>query len=284
MKLNLKEITVCAVDSINPSLAIRAINECLKDISFGDAILFSDADVDTKQIQQIKIKKIESKNEYSKFLLKEIAQHISTSHALIVQWDGYVVDPQSWQVNFLNYDYIGAEWFWHKDGMNVGNGGFSLRSKKLLDALCSDEFPFIENVNEDEQICRIYREKLVNNFNIKFAPTEIANEFAYERSTPKKSTFGFHGIFNMWRHLDDKEVIDLVNQLHSSTISSIEYYELVVTYYSMNKFAITKALYSNLRKYYTIEEIAKKFINVVNDLEQCKNLIINCEILISQKY
>ena len=36
---------------------------------------------------------------------------------------------------FSHCDYIGAQWFWHNDGMRVGNGGFSLRSRKLLTAL-----------------------------------------------------------------------------------------------------------------------------------------------------
>lgn len=283
MKPNLKEITVCAVDSINPGLASRAINECLKSSSFADAILFSDANIDTPKIRQIKIEKIGSKNAYSKFLLKDISKHINTPYVLIVQWDGYVIDSQSWRVNFLNYDYIGAEWYWHKDGMNVGNGGFSLRSKRLLDALSIDEFPFIEDINEDEQICRIYRKKLENDFGIKFAPVEVANEFAYERSTPQQSTFGFHGLFNMWRHISDNEMIELANQLHPSSLSSREYYELIAKYYSLQKFLITKILYAKLKQHHKTEDIIERFLSVLGNIEVCRDLIINCEVLISQK-
>ena len=54
---------------------------------------------------------------------------------LLIQWDGYVVNPEAWDPAFLGCDYLGAKWYWHDDGMRVGNGGFSLRSRRLLDAL-----------------------------------------------------------------------------------------------------------------------------------------------------
>lgn len=279
MRIILNDVTVCAIDSINPSLALRAIKICQNNISFGDSIIFSDVDTHQATIRQIKVNKIRSKNEYSKFLLKELSQHINTSHTLVVQWDGYVTAPKSWNSNFLKFDYIGAEWDWHKDGMNVGNGGFSLRSKRLLNILSSDEFPFIENVNEDEQICRVYRERLEKKFNINFAPTEIANQFAYERGTPKETTFGFHGLFNMWRHVDDIEMINLINQLDPNSLSSIEYYELIATYYSKKNLALTKFLYSKLKNHYQTKDIIMRFLDIIQNHDECKNFIIDCESL-----
>src|ERR1700687_3454326 len=46
-----------------------------------------------------------------------------------------LITPAAWREEFLGCDYIGAQWFWHDDAMRVGNGGFSLRSRKLLLAL-----------------------------------------------------------------------------------------------------------------------------------------------------
>ena len=67
-------------------------------------------------------------------MLQELHDHISTAHALCIQWDGYVLNAQAWDASFLDYDYIGSVWPQFGDGHRVGNGGFSLRSKRLLEA------------------------------------------------------------------------------------------------------------------------------------------------------
>ena len=35
-------------------------------------------------------------------------KYIKTSHVLIVQWDGYIINSKKWDSRFLNFDYIGA--------------------------------------------------------------------------------------------------------------------------------------------------------------------------------
>ena len=63
-------------------------------------------------------------------------RYIRTSHVLFVQWDSWIVDPSMWRPQFLDCDYIGAPW-WYRDGLNVGNSGFSIRSKALIDFLAA---------------------------------------------------------------------------------------------------------------------------------------------------
>ena len=108
-------------------------------------------------------------------MVKEIGQHITTSHVLVSQWDGYIINESAWKKEWLDYDYIGAVW---SDGV-VGNGGFSLRSKRLMDALKDDRFnaPFFP---EDEKICRDWRKVLESEFGLKFAPPEVASDFSIE--------------------------------------------------------------------------------------------------------
>ncbi|MGZ5147458.1 MAG: DUF5672 family protein, partial [Burkholderiales bacterium] len=146
------------------------------------------------------IEVLNSRNDYSNFMLRQLPKHINTSYALIVQWDGYVVDASAWKPEFRDYDYIGARWTWFDDGMTVGNGGFSLRSQKLLRALRDPRFSIVPGVNEDELICRDYRRTLEREHGIRFAPESVADLFSYERTSPAGPTFGFHGLFNMWRH------------------------------------------------------------------------------------
>jgi len=243
----LKDVTICAIDCANTNLASRAIDKSLLECSFGDAMLFSDiCPVESSNKKWIEINKITEKNGYSHFVLKKLHEYIQTDFVLIVQWDGYVINGEKWDDEFYKFDYIGAPWYWHKDGMNVGNGGFSLRSKKLLVATSSNDNPFIENMNEDEQICRYYRSKLISNYSIAYAPEELAHKFSYERSLPNSPTFGFHGVFNMWRHLDDKELREFTHKLNPYIFHSIEYFELIFQYLMQRKFNAVEILYTPL--------------------------------------
>ena len=116
-----------------------------------------------------------------------------------------------WTSNFLNYDYIGAPWpipnddfsyrDYFKNIIRVGNGGFSLRSKKLLslaEELKLDWKSYFGYFNEDGFICchnrHIYEEN-----GCKFAPIEVAKIFSHESYIPEigdVKTFGFHGKHN----------------------------------------------------------------------------------------
>ena len=66
-----------------------------------------------------------------------LKKYIDTDFCLIIQGDGFVIHPENWTDEFLKYDYIGAPWrnLAHYSFIRVGNGGFSLRSKKLLKIL-----------------------------------------------------------------------------------------------------------------------------------------------------
>jgi hypothetical protein len=114
-------------------------------------------------------------NKYNEFGVKELYKYIETSHVLLIQHDGYVLDGSRWSDEFLQYDYIGAPWT-YKDGRNVGNGGFSLRSRRLHEILASDKSIDICSP-EDEIIGRLYRPYLEKNYGVKFAPEYLAHKF-----------------------------------------------------------------------------------------------------------
>jgi hypothetical protein len=129
---------------------------------------------------------LSSLQEYEQFVAKEMRHHVGTDHALIVQWDGYVLNGSAWDDEFLKYDFVGAPWFW--DGV-VGNAGFALVSKRLLEELARDEYeasPF------DVNLCRRYRKQLEER-GFKFAPLELAGRFSVENG-PYEGQFGWHGM------------------------------------------------------------------------------------------
>ena len=254
MKTALRDVTVCAADCLSPALAARALRECAQACDFGDAILFTDAPVEDRGFRTVPIAKLASLDDYSRFVLKSLAQHIATPYALVVQWDGYVVDAAAWSDDFRQFDYIGAPWAWYADGMTVGNGGFSLRSRKLIEATAADGFEFVAGTPEDHQVCRVHRRAL-GEAGVRFAPELVAAAFSYERSLPARSTFGFHGVFNFWRHVDDREMASVAAQLADKAARSVETVELLVQYVALRKFKVFGALYARVRAARSREEI-----------------------------
>jgi hypothetical protein len=267
MRPKLADVTICAADCVSPGLALRAIQKSMDLCDFGDAILFCDTPVTTCEgVRYQKIDRLASRNDYSRFILKDLANQIKTPFALIVQWDGYVLDPVAWRAEFTQYDLIGARWPWHKEGNAVGNGGFTLRSLKLLKAIAHSSYPFLKDIPEDEQICRVYRDRLISEHGIRFAPVILADSFSYERALPDAPTFGFHGVFNMWRYLDDDEMVALSLELGSHVLNSAEFCEVVVQYFLMRKFDPFKQMYVQMRRHCSKNEFvshAEKFTNNV---------------------
>ena len=39
-----------------------------------------------------------------------LKEYINSEHVLVIQDDGHIVNPDIWDDNFLDYDYIGAPW------------------------------------------------------------------------------------------------------------------------------------------------------------------------------
>jgi hypothetical protein len=119
----------------------------------------------------------------------------------MVQWDGWVCDGQQWDPAYLEYDYIGAVWPQFDEPRNVGNGGFSLRSRRLIEALTMPGLHL--HHPEDIAICHSNRDVLEHEFGIRFAPPSVARRFAFEREQSQRPTLGFHGLFNFPTILPD---------------------------------------------------------------------------------
>jgi hypothetical protein len=192
-KLQLKDVTCIAVDCYNYGKAIHALQKSMEQVDFGAVKFLTDINIKVEGIEVVEIPRIDSKEEYSEFIVKGLYPHFETSHVLVIQHDGYVLDASAWTDEFLKYDYIGAPWL-YVDGRNVGNGGFSLRSRRLQDVL--RDYCFDVTHPEDEIIGRLYRKFLEQRYAMFFAPQELAEQFAFELRQPNQKTFGFHGNFH----------------------------------------------------------------------------------------
>lgn len=255
MTLRLKDVTICAADCVTTWLAARALCRSTALCEFGDAILFCDEPIDHNDFRCVRIAPLRSRAEYSQFVLQQLCHYIETPFALVVQWDGYVLEPSAWSTEFLRYDYIGARWPWHTDGMTVGNGGFSLRSRKLLEITGGPSFPVHPQINEDDQICRVQRPRLIREFAINFAPEAIADRFSYERGLPDGPSFGFHGLFNLWRHVEDDELAAMIREFPPHIVRSAEFMQLLLVELQLRKFSVLAAQYRQWLGVCTPQEI-----------------------------
>lgn len=201
-RLALPDVTLCAATSVNIAATLAALRRCLDVVEFGGALLFTDLPVAAPppRLEIVQIERLESSRAYSRFVLADLPVHIKTSHALIVQWDGFIQRPDSWDPGFLSFDYTGALWPQFDDGGTVGNGGFSLRSKRLMEACRA--IGAIDGHPEDVAICRTHRLQLEREFGLRFADPATAARFSYERTASSGAEFGFHGVFNMPAELD----------------------------------------------------------------------------------
>lgn len=190
----LDKVTLVAIDCYNYGSAISSLKKSMAQCEFASVKFLTDIEIEVDEIETVIIPTISSKEEYSEFLIKKLDEYFDTEFVLVTQHDGWVLNGEAWDEDFYEYDYIGAPWL-YKDNRNIGNGGFSLRSKKLQTILARD-FEINITSPEDEVIGRLYRNYLEYTYQIKFPEESIASKFSFELNAPTQPTFGFHGYFH----------------------------------------------------------------------------------------
>jgi Protein of unknown function (DUF5672) len=213
-RLALPQVTLCIVDTRAPALAAQSLQRSMAGVAFARVLLFCRGWVPPAPlpgVEVVHIAEIGSGADYSRFVLRELPAHIHTPYVLITQWDGFVCQPEAWTDQFLQWDYIGAVWPDQPAGRNVGNGGFSLRSQKLLQAGLD---PRITELHpEDLMLGTTYRAMLEAEHGVRFAPPALAQRFAFENQAPRGPVFGFHGPYNLPRALDETTLLGWLPQL-----------------------------------------------------------------------
>jgi tetratricopeptide (TPR) repeat protein len=222
--LELPGVTLCCVDTTNHALALRALRLSCSGVRYGRVLLLTDRMLTEPGIEVRTIGPIASRDAYSAYVLKSLLPYVATPHVLLVQWDGYVVNPEAWDPAFLDCDYLGAKWFWHEDGMRVGNGGFSLRSRRLLEALQDPRVTLIDA--EDTTIGRSFRPLLETGYGIRFGDEALADRFSFEAAYPIGRPFGFHGLFNFCRTVAPAELAELAPQFSDAIARSVQLAQL----------------------------------------------------------
>ncbi len=222
----------CILSYGDPGPAVRAVERTMQCIKADCLFWFSNQEF-PKTLPGVEVVHIETPSfvdfydDVARLYLDVMPRAVTTDYNLIVQPDGFAVNPQAWDDRFWEYDYIGAVWPWkwgggpYWGGPIVGNGGFCWRSRKLYEALLDlrprwriedwtgderlafHEFCGTNKVGgkfipEDYILSIWYRDILEQRYEIKFCPAELANKFSVEAVDPFTQywmgrSFGFHG-------------------------------------------------------------------------------------------
>lgn len=218
-KLKLPNVEIISINTHNPAASIKAIEYSCRNIQFAKKTLFSDTPISVNDIHNVIIPKFVTREQYSVFCIRELHKYIKSDYVLMIHDDGFVINPHLWTDEFLQYDYIGAPWPDNPDNPNqgrVGNGGFTLRSKKLLNAIKD----FTEDDSNEDWLIGVIKKDLLEAQGIKFAPVELAMKFSLELEVKEceynlEKTFGFHGKRSM-QHYHKIELLNniIIPQLH----------------------------------------------------------------------
>jgi len=217
-KLKLPQITLLALGSTKIHENLNALEYSMRGVEFG-SVKFISHEKPVVMPSDITFEKYVgyesiSYKEFSFYCIHKLIEHVDTEYMLMIHPDGFVINPDKWDNEFLDWDYLGAPWPLTPNAyidpfgkqQRVGNGGFTLRHRKILEIPQIEEIPFEVNIgtfykhmnagayNEDGNIC-VHNRHLFEKHGVKFAPPDVAARFSQEipvSETEGITPFGFH--------------------------------------------------------------------------------------------
>jgi len=214
--LHLDRVTAVLVDTCCPELAKLALIDSLERVSFKEVIVASPVNLAPalKDARWIQVPYWPNRMGPQYWLWHELPLLLETDFMLILSWDGWIIDETMWTDEFLEYDIVGAPW-WFTDGQNVGHA--QLRSRRIMGHLRDRPTELPLTHPEDNAICRKYRKEL-EAFGFKWPTEQLASRFSFEttRPHPDSKHFMFHSPWN-FRHVLSPERLEERRRLMRQT-------------------------------------------------------------------
>jgi hypothetical protein len=212
--IDLSNVTLLSINTHAPEMSVRALQYSSKEIKFKNKKILSNRIPGNlpDDIEFIQIPEFHGRDQYSDFVMNNLGDYVDGEFAMMIHDDGFVINPHLWTSDFLKYDYIGAPWpgpIEQTEG-RVGNGGFCIRSKKLIE--------FCKTVKaepgHDDWTIGVVQNEYLKEQGFTFAPVQIAMKFSLESVISEcefdlTQTFGFHGR----RHHSTQSMINLLNEI-----------------------------------------------------------------------
>jgi len=206
--LDLSRVTLLFVETRAHKITKRVIDDCISKCNFGGILLYTDKPdlIPVPGATYVSVPDFPNKREAGQFYYQYACAGIQTDFALMLEWDAGIYDPAKWRPEFFNYDYIGAPWQVRPQEINcmdVGNGGFTLMSKRLGRYLAAH--PKEHPVSTDWDLCRNQRKGL-ELAGFKWPNRDLASCFSWELGPRNPGNFGFHGAFRWIDMLSREEL------------------------------------------------------------------------------
>lgn len=205
--LELKNITLVAVTSVKLEQHIKALEYSCREIKFGDVKILSNVKpnnlpsyIKHEYIDDITPPKGEhlgnGESHWNYFMVYKLGSHIETDYAIVIHEDGFIVNPESWNPEFLKYDYIGSPWFLPSDNFSyrdingeiirVGNS-VGLRSKRLMDLpkKINMEWKSFHGYWHEDGFISVNNRHIFIEHGMKFADLDIAKSFSHGCMIPE---------------------------------------------------------------------------------------------------
>jgi hypothetical protein len=191
-------VALALADTQSYVLANNALQACVSRFAFSQVYVFTDAPHYWPQYHTVAVERMRGIEDYNRIVLDLLPTCVEEDFCLVCQFDGFILNAEAFSPTFYQYDYIGAVWpdYPHH---RVGNGGFSWRSKRLMDAVASLSHLRPVGQAEDLFIGRTIRSELEAQHGCVFADEATAQAFSFEIVPHAAPAFGFHGIFNLPR-------------------------------------------------------------------------------------
>src|SRR5690349_4282232 len=96
----LAQVTLIGVDCVNIERLLHVSEICQRAFRFGAVRMLTSIPHDHPSI--VRIAPIISREAYSSFMVKQISAYVDTPFALVIQYDGFILNPDAWREEFLD--------------------------------------------------------------------------------------------------------------------------------------------------------------------------------------
>lgn len=189
-------MTLVSVATTEVEATAKALKYSQEGLDFDRVILLSHYNPvpDADYYEHIKIKSFNDVGEWGEFIVFELHKYIETDHIILIHADGFIVNPDKWNDDFLEYDYIGAPWPIPKDSYSYrdfyGNiircgNSVSLRSKKILSLPSELRLKWEEADHgyfHEDGFLSVQNRHILQEHGIKYAPLSISVYFSREKT------------------------------------------------------------------------------------------------------
>lgn len=209
--IKLQQVTLISLATRDVDATGKALEYSCRGIEFGAVKLVSPYRPFNlpDYIQWEHVHSFLSINEWNHYVVYNLTDHVDTNYCILVHNDGFIVNPESWNPDFLNYDYCGSPWSLQcaiaiqggreQPLQRVGNS-VSIRSKKLLElpSKINLEWKQFNDDSNEDTFLSCHNWKVMQEHDIKIAPLELAFEWGREEDLPEESHVDKPFVFHKW--------------------------------------------------------------------------------------